>query len=167
MNKYLTLSAAALFASTAAAAAATYTFSFGTSSGGTYCDGGILYIQNNTVKSASWVHTNDNCAGGTSQGYGFLAKVKGLGKVYPMSDNSFYKNYGIYSEQLIYVLPAKPKDNAPFELWIGLDGITTFQETSGVLKNVTKGAAHIPGTGTKSTVAAVRQMIATHGNPAK
>jgi hypothetical protein len=164
MNKYLTLTAAALFAGTAGASATTYTFTFGTSGGGSYCDGGVLTIQDNSSKSAAWVHTNNNCASGTSEGLGLLEKIKGLGKVYFMSDTFESKNYGIFSEQLSYALPAKPKNGATWTLWIGLDGVTTFEADAGVLNNVTKGnAAHTPGKGTISTASVVKQMIEAHG----
>lgn len=168
MNKYLCLSAAALLAGTAGAAAATYTFTFGTSGGGSYCDGGVLHTDVDSIKTfATWTHTNNNCASGTSEGAGFLIKIKGQGKFYAMSDNFYAKNYGIYSEQLSYLLPAKPKNGAPWQLWVSLNGVSGFEGNSGVLNNVTNGKAHIPGKGTKSTASVVRQMIAAHSKSAK
>ena len=167
MNRHLILSAATLLAGTAAATAATYTFTFATSSGTPYCDGGILYTQNNSVRTAAWEHTNNNCYNGTSEGYGILTKPKGLGKVYWLSDSSYGKNYGIYSEQINYTVPAKPKNGGQWTLWIGLDGVTVFEGNSGALVDVTKGAIHNAGRGAKSTASVVRQVIAAHRRPAE
>lgn len=167
MNKYLTLGAAALFAGTAAAGAATYTFTFGTVNGGSYCDGGTLRTNNGSIRGAEWTHINDNCDGSTSQGYGFLTKVGGQGKFYAMSDDIYGRNYNIYSEQLVVMLPAKPKNGAHWSVWIGLDAVTLFQTNSGVLVNVTNGKNYISGSGTKSTTSAVRQAIAAHRTTTK
>src|SRR4051812_37401101 len=102
MNKYLMLTAAALLSSATAVDAQTYCFHFTTShGGGSYCDSGRISTSvdggalNGTVRA--WVHINNNCAGGTSQGYGFLDKAPGLGKVSLMSDDVLAKNYSSYN----------------------------------------------------------------------
>ena len=166
MNKYLMLGAAALLASAANATAAAYTFTFGTS-GYPFCDGGILVTQDNGVRSAAWIHTNNNCSGGTSEGLAILTRVTGLGLVYDLSDTYLGKNYGIYSEQINYTVPAKPKNGSRWTQWIGMDGVTSFEGNFGALVDVTKGAIHNAGRGTKSTASVVRQAIAAHRRSAQ
>ena len=89
MNKYLMLTAAAVLAGTASANARTYSFTFGTANGGVYCDGGTVYTgRDRGIYSGavwSWQHTNNNCAGGVSNGQGILGKTAGLGKIADMS----------------------------------------------------------------------------------
>jgi hypothetical protein len=159
MNKYLMLSAAALFASATGVSAATYTFKFDSMA----CDSGIMRTHAGSPQAATWTHNSNNCAGGTSEGAGLLTKVKGLGKVYPMSDTFFAKNYGIFSEQISWTLPAKPVNGAPWTLWIGINGVSSFEGNSGILSDVTKGKAHILHGSTKSIVSAMRQMLAARG----
>jgi hypothetical protein len=151
------LSAAAVLASSASAYAGTHTFVF---SG--YCDGGTVVTAIGGNKAVrAWTHTNNNCASGTSEGQGLLGKVKGLGSASEMSDTFFAKNYGIYSEQIAYTLPKKIANGATWTLWIGLDGVSSFEGNSGTLGSVN---AHVVGHGTKSTAASVKALIAQHKN---
>ena len=162
MNKYLMLSAAAVVASSANAYAGTHTFTFGTASGGAFCDGGTVVTAIGGNKAVrAWTHTNNNCYGGTSEGQGLLGKVKGIGTLSDMSDTYLGKNYGIYSEQLAYTLPKKIANGQPWTLWIGLDGVTSFEGNAGVLTSV---GAKGYGKGTTSTFSAVKQLIKNHKN---
>jgi hypothetical protein len=155
MNKYLMLSAAAVLATTGASAGTfQHSFTFGTSGGGAYCDGGSVYTSGSTVWS--WQHTNNNCASGVSYGQGHLSKNGTLGKAADMSDNYFGKNYGIFSEYLNYTLPKKLANGKPWTLWVGINGTTSFEGNAGVLTNV---AAR---KGAKSTTAGLKQLIAVH-----
>ncbi|MGH6890577.1 MAG: hypothetical protein ACREHF_15555 [Rhizomicrobium sp.] len=106
--------------------------------------------------AAAWIHTNNNCASGTSQGSGLLEKVKGLGKVWILSDNFEAKNYGIYTEQLFYTFNRR---FTKWTLWISLSGITGFEANSGVLESA--GAHGATSHGTTSTVAKVARLVAT------
>jgi hypothetical protein len=161
MNKYLMLSAAAVLASSASAYAGTHTFTFGTADGGAYCDGGTVNTDIGGNKAVrAWTHTNNNCASGTSEGQGLLGKVKGLGTSSEMSDTFYGKNYDIFSIQIAYTLPKKIANGQPWTLWVGEDGVTSFEGNSGTLVDV-DGAVH---RGTKSTAAAVKQLIAQHKN---
>lgn len=162
MNKYLMLSAAALLVSTAGANAAVYTFDFAWD-GQWSCQGGILITQDKGIKRAAWTDTDNNCAGGTSEGAGILTKVKGLGEVYVMSDTQLGKNYGIFSEQISWTLPARPRNGAPWTLWVGLNGVSSFEGNSGTLVNVTKGKVHIPRSGRAGTASVVRRLLAASG----
>jgi hypothetical protein len=158
MNKYLMLSAAAVMASTAAnAGTLTHSFTFGTSGGGSYCDGGSVYTSGATVWS--WQHTNNNCGGGVSFGQGIVAKNAVLGKSANMSDNFESKNYGSNYVYLNYTLPKKLAAGKPWELWVGFSGTTSFFANSGVLVNV------VPGhKGTKSTTSGLKALIQVHKN---
>jgi hypothetical protein len=165
MNKYLMLSAAAVLAGTACAAAKTYcyTLGFGTAGGGSYCDSGMISWNTSTAFHGavrSWKHLNNNCAGATSDGFGILGKTKGLGDYVTVSDDFYAKNYGIYSEQLAYSLPAKIKDGAKFLMWIAIDG-SAFVANTGTLENVgTCQDGRAIGHGRTSTVAGVKALIA-------
>ena len=162
MNKYLMLSAAAVLASGASAYAGTHTFVFGTASGASYCDGGTVVTAIGGNKAVrAWKHTNNNCASGTSEGQGLVGKVKGLGTVSQMSDTIEGKNYGIYSEQLGYALPKKIATGAAWSLWVGVNGISSFEGNSGVLNKVN---AHVYGKGSASTFNAVKNLIQNHKN---
>jgi hypothetical protein len=160
MNRYLLMSAAALLASTGAAGAATHSFTFGTTNGGSYCDGGTITTGLGNGYLATWIHTNNNCASGTSQGTGFLIRVKGLGEVWWMSDNYLAKNDGIYNEYLSYAFQKKIKNGSKWSVWIGLSGYTNFEANSGLLANVTAGAHRVKSRGTASTAASVAKLIA-------
>jgi hypothetical protein len=160
MNKYLLMSAAAVLASTGAATAGTHSFTFGTTYGGSYCDGGTATTGLSGGADA-WIHTNNNCASGTSQGAGVLGKTS-IGKIYANSDNYLAKNDGIYNEYLSYTLPKRIKSGKQWTLWIGLSGYTNFEGNSGVLNNVTAGAHGIKSHGTTSTAAKVKQLVAAH-----
>lgn len=162
MNKYLLMSAAAVLASTGAATAGTHSFTFATASGTAYCDGGTATTGLSSGVADAWKHTNNNCASGTSMGGGLLGKVHGLGKVYDNSDNFEAKNYGVYTEQLAYVLPKKIKTDGKWSLWVSLSGTSNFEGNSGELINVTAGAHGIKSHGTTSTTAMVKQLVATH-----
>lgn len=167
MNKYLMLSAAALLASAASATAATYTFGFVTVGGNSLCDSGILTTQDNGVRRATWKDTNDNCTYGTSEGLGLLTNVKGLGKVYTVSDTVLGKYYGTFGQQISWALPAKPRNGAPWTMWVSTDGVSSFEFRSGVLIDVGTGKTHIRGTGAKSIASVVRQMLVARGRIAK
>jgi hypothetical protein len=157
MNKYLMLSAAAVFAATGANAGTfQHSFQFGTSGGTSYCDGGSVYTSGSSVWA--WQHTNADCAGATTEGQGLLGKLNATGKSADMSDTYLGQLYGIFSEQLGYVLPKKLANGKPWELYIGLNGTTSFLGNSGVLVNV-NGAQHKGG---KSTAAGLKQLISVH-----
>jgi hypothetical protein len=152
------LSAAAVLASSASAFAGTHSFTFGTSGGGSYCDGGTVTTAIGGNKAVrAWTHTNNNCASGTSEGQGLVGKIKGLKKASPMSDTYEGKLYGVFSEQLAYTLPGKIASGGEWTLWIGLDGVTSFEGNSGVLNNVD---AHAFSKGKVSTASVVKQLIA-------
>lgn len=162
MNKYLMLSAAAVLASGASAYAGTHTFTFGTSGGGSYCDGGTVVTAIGGNKAVrAWKHTNNNCASGTSEGQGLVGKTKGLGSISLMSDTFYGKNYGIFSEQLSYSLPKKLVSGGAWTLWVGVNGVSSFEGNSGVLNNVN---AHVHGKGSVSTFNAVKNLIQNHKN---
>ena len=153
MNKYLMMSAAAVLATTAGANAGTllHSFTFGTPSGGSYCDGGSVYSSGASIWA--WQHTNNNCAGGVSTGQGLVGKLTALGYAAgDMSDN-YYGNYK--SIALNYTIPAKLKKG--WTGWIEFSGTTSFEFNSGGFKNVTPGHK-----GSKSTTAALKTLIAAH-----
>jgi hypothetical protein len=159
MNKYLMLTAAALLANSSNAQAGTHSFAFGTSGGGfctsftvtTGLDGGF-------DKNGVWAIVYNSCGSGIYYGQGLVADVKGMGEVADMSDTIAGGNYGNFSEQINFVLPKKLKAGKPWSLWIGLDGISSFEANSGVLVNT--GAAHRTA---KSALDVVRQLVKTRG----
>jgi hypothetical protein len=159
MNKYLMLSAMALLAGTTCAAAKDFCYEFGFDG---YCDGGMISWNTSTAFHGavrSWRHLNNNCASGTSEGFGILGKTKGLGDYVTVSDDFYAKNYGIYSEQIAYSLPAKIKDGAKFYLWLSLDG-STFLGNSGTLENVEKcQVGRTFGHGRRSTLDGVKAIL--------
>lgn len=159
MNRYLLMSAAAVLASTGAANAGVHSFTFGTSGGSPYCDGGTITTGFASGPLAAWVHTNDNCASGTSQGAGYLLRVKGLGKVWLMSDNYLAKNDSVYTEYLEYTFN---KPLTAWTLWIGFSGITNFEGNSGEMLDVTAGTHGVKCRGTTSTAAMLAQLVAAH-----
>ena len=171
MNKYLLLTASAVLVTTVGANAGTFCFTFDTMAGTRYCDGGRLSTAvdggslSGTVRA--WVHTNNNCAGGTSQGQGILGKVPGLGKTSIMSDTFFAKNYSIYSTQVSYGLPRKIEDGQPWTLWIGMNGTTSFEGHHGVLVEAGKCQNGPKSHGAKSTLDVVKTLIAAHRNGLK
>jgi hypothetical protein len=173
MNKYLMLTAAAVLAGTAGASAGgtCFQFTFGTAGGGSYCDGGNVYtgVDNRAYSGVlrAWRHTNNNCNGGQSSGYGILGKLTGLGKVSFMSDNIEAQNYGNYSTSLNYTLPKKIKNGQPWGLWIGLNGTTLFYGNSGVLVNASKCQNGPMSHGSKSTVEGVKAVIQAHRKATK
>ena len=162
MNKYLMLSAAAVLTATNAdAGTVLYTFQFGTSGGGSYCDGGTVY--SNGLPIMSWQHTNNNCAGGVSYGMGSAGKFPGLkGKYYAlMSDSYFLQQYGIFSEYVGYLIPEKCKPGKSiWQLWVGINGTTAFEANTGSL-NCTPNAPARKGNG-KTTAAGLKELIAVH-----
>jgi hypothetical protein len=164
MNKYLMLSAAAVLASTGANASGVHSFQFGTAYGGSYCDGGTAYTGvdggANSGAVRAWIHTNNNCASGTSQGIGLLGKIAGLGKTSVMSDTLYGKNYADFTVQLSFALPKKFKAGQPWTLWVGFSGTTNFEGNHGPLINVSPGRHMVKGHSTKSTTALVKQLIA-------
>lgn len=162
MNRYLLMSAAAVLAGTGTANAGVHSFTFATSGGTGYCDGGTITTNIANSVGAAWIHTNNNCASGTSQGAGLLGKIKGLGKVWVMSDNFEGKNYGVFAEYFTYTFSKKIRTGAQWTLWIGISGTSSFEANSGELINVTAGARGIKSHATTSTAATVSQLIAAH-----
>ena len=157
------ISAAALLAGSASAQAGTHSFEFGTANGGGSCSGFTVTtglgggIDHNGV----WAIVYNSCNGGTNFGQGLVESgVRGLGSVADMSDTIMGKNYGIFSEQIGFVLPKKLKAGQPWSLWIGLDGITSFEANGGVLVN--DGAGRHGGG--KSVLDAVRKLIPARRN---
>jgi hypothetical protein len=160
MNKYLMLSAAAALAATGANAGTfQHSFTFGTNSGGAYCDGGNTYTSGSTAWS--WQHTNNNCASGVSFGQGILAKSGTFGKSANMSDNIESKNYGSNYVYLNYTLPGKMKNGKPWEIWVGFSGTTSIFAGGGPIINVSAASKQNHG-GSKSTTTALKQLIAVH-----
>jgi hypothetical protein len=163
MNKYLMLTAAALLASATTVDAKTYCFVFGDDR----CDGGKVFtgVDDGALSGAvrAWVHTNNDCLGDTSEGYGFLSETSGLGKVSLMSDDYLAKNYGSFSTAISYVLPKNLTRVAPCAAWLGIDGTTFFEVGSGVIypydcQNAAKAQ------GRKSTLDGLRELIRAHHN---
>jgi hypothetical protein len=160
MNKYLMLSAAGILAATNAnAGTVLYSFQFGTASGGAYCDGGTVY--SNGLPVMSWQHTNNDCAGGMSEGVGTATKFPGLkGKYALMSDSIFAQEYGIFSEYISVLLPEKlKKGKGIWETWIGLNGTTAFEANTGPLIEVDAAARKKSG---KSVTTGLKELIAVH-----
>lgn len=154
MNRYLLLSAAALLAGTTAgsANAGTHTFTFGTSNGGSYCDGGKVVTGTGGDKAVwSWTHTNNNCASGTSEGQG-LAGKSGKKSIATMSDTYDTKQH-ITTQSVSYVLPQKLKPGGHWEMWIEVGGVSSYEGGHGVL---IMGAHQTSG---QSTLAAVTKFI--------
>jgi hypothetical protein len=162
MNKYLMLSAAAVLASTVAnAGTAQHTFTFQTAGGFSYCDGGTVYTSGASVWS--WQHTNADCEGTTTEGQGLVGKLDAVkGKVAAVSDTYLGQIYGIFSEYESFTFPKKIKNGAPYELWIGMNGTTSFQAASGVLGNVDGGQPVRKGR--KSTSDGLKELIQLHKN---
>jgi hypothetical protein len=159
MNKYLLLSAVAALASgNAHAGTAVHSWKFASSAGGTYCDGGTLYT--NGTSLWAWRHTNIECRGVSSTGYGRFGRLDGFGKGAAMSDNLVALNYGTNFFAVSFVIPKKIKDGAHWELDVGFTGTTAFIGNSGTLVNVTNGAHAPTSHGTVSTMQAVRDLIA-------
>ena len=164
MNKYLMLSAAAALVGTAGSANAgslINTFQFGTAGGGSYCDGGAAFTSGGGLRS--WIHTNNNCGGATSQGQGLVGKLSEVGfKGADMSDMLFCKNYG-FSACNTYVnfqLSKKINNGNPWTLTIGFGGTTSFVANSGVYINV--GHAGKAKGGSKSATSNLKQLIQVH-----
>jgi hypothetical protein len=152
MNKYLMLSAAAVMASTTANAGTfVHSFTFGTSGGGAYCDGGNVYSSGTNIWA--WQHTNNNCSGGVSYGQGLVGKNSVTGKSADMSDGL----YGNSAFTLNYVLPAKLKNGKPWSLWCQFSGTTSFNCNSGVLTSVVAGHK-----GNKSTSSGLKALLQLH-----
>lgn len=158
MNKYLMITAAALLAGGTGAHAGTHSFVFGTANGGSTCtsftvttglDGGIDH-------NGAWAIVYHSCNGGSNFGQGLVEYgVKHLGDVADMSDTILGQAYGVYSQQLSVALPRKLKAGKPWSLWLGIDGISSFEMNSGVLLN--DGAGRHGGR--KSVLDAVRQLL--------
>jgi hypothetical protein len=160
MNKYLMLSAAALFATTHAdASSLLYSFKFGTAEGGSYCDGGNVYGDAGSPVM-SWQHTNADCYGAIGYGMGSLAKFNGLkGKYALMSDTSFSQTSGFYFEVL---LPNKLKHGVGiWELWAGFSGTSAFEANEGPLVQVDAARGKRNG---RSIASNIKQLIAVHKN---
>lgn len=142
MNKYLLISAAALLASAASADAVTVTFSG-------YC-GSIILTPQGKRFNAQYI----GCSGQlTGTGFGVAEKIKGVGKFVDLSDNALGNNYGIYSEYLNYQLSLPLKNGGSWSLWVGVNGISSFEGNSGTY-NV-DGA----GRGGRNIVAETRALL--------
>lgn len=170
MNKYLAvLSAAVLSTNSIGAAAGEHSFLFCTAGGGCYCDMGTVKTAIGGNKAVrAWVHF-PACSNGlsqTSQGLGLLGKTKGLGSVSDMSDTFLAKYYGIFSEQLAYTLPKQIANGQPWTMWVGFDGVSSFEGNSGVLCEVRAGRP-ARGRGTRSTIDAVKALIGARKASAK
>ncbi len=173
MNKYLMLSAAAVLVGSAGSVNAgtlVATFTFGSSGGGSFCDGGAVYTSGGGLRA--WIHGNNNCAGGTSIGQGMVGKLKAYGdftgtkgKGSDMSDNFWAKTYGSFAVVLNYQLPKKIANGQPWTLTIGLGGTTSFITNSGVLANVNH--AHNGKVGAKSTTSNLKTLIQLHRSSQK
>jgi hypothetical protein len=155
MNKYLMMSAAALLAATASAvnaSAGEQHFTFGTTGGGSYCDGGIGQWSGYVY---GWVHTNYDCAGRNAVGNpGIAGKTAGIGKNVNMSDASFFSdNLGYICS---YDFPNKFKIGGTWSLWCSFSGSLATEVNSGILLSSN---AKAPG-GTKSTLSAVKALVA-------
>lgn len=160
MNKYLMMSAAAVFVGTGAQAGTlSHTFGFGTGGGGSYCDGGSLYT--NGTSLWAWRHNNNNCSGAVSTGSGRNGK-QGSFKGASMSDNLYAINYGASSIAVNFLLPKKIKKGAGWQLDVEFSGTTAFVGNSGPLINVTPGK-HLPKSMSKnSTTTKLKSLIALH-----
>jgi hypothetical protein len=171
MNKYLLMSATAVIAGTTTAGAGTYCFNFENANGGSCCDSGMIVtgVDGGAFSGAlrAWIHANNNCAGGTSEGYGILGKTNGPGKVSFMSDDIYAKNYNDYTTAAGWTLPRKIKNGQPWSVWVGFSGATLFEAGSGWLVGVSKCKNHPLSHGTKSTVELVRTLVAAHRNTQK
>jgi len=169
MNEYLMMSAAAVLAGTAsgAANAATHSFTFASAYGNPYCDGGTVYETGTNSTLWTWAHTNNNCAGGVS--YGFGVRGKSPACIYPptgieficavMSDPYFCQNDGLCSWSISYALPKKIKTGQPYLLFIKFSGTSSFPGGYGVLVNA------MPNHKAKnSTISRMKELIALHRN---
>ena len=158
MNKYLLMSAAALLAGSGAAHAKTYSFMFASIYGEIGCQVGIITTGLAGGNAAAWIDTNNDCGGDTSQGAGLLENVKGLGKVWVLSDNYFAKNLGLYNTYVSWTLQKPIANGSAWTVWIGFSGISNFEENYGTLANVKKGAHPAKPHGRTSTVAKVTAL---------
>lgn len=118
MNKYLLLSAAAIFASTGARA----------SNFATICFNGDPVVQLNY--SGNNYNAVFLLAGG---GYAFdiAGKTKGLGRHITLDDPYLAQNYGIYSQMYAFDIAAPPKNGRRLTEWLQLDGTTAFEVNGG------------------------------------
>lgn len=153
------LTAAALLAGGATAQAGTHSFMFGTSNGGGGCSGFTVTtgLDGGFDNNGVWAIVYNPCSGSPNYGQGLVAKTKGLGEVADMSDTVYGQNYGIFSEQINFVLPKKLKAGQPWSLWVGVDGISSFEGNSGVLVN--------PGAvrrGNRRAFDVVRQLVGAY-----
>ncbi len=133
MNKYLMLSAAALIATTAGANAKgtpLTQFTFGSSGGGAYCDGGTLH--KTTATAWAWTHNYEAACGYSYNafGQGLNGKNKATGKSADMSDNSYAHASGI---ALSYTLPSKMNAGGTWTLWVTFGGTSSFEGNEGTL----------------------------------
>jgi hypothetical protein len=162
------LTAAALLSSVTTVDAKTYCFKFGTAGGGSYCDTGRIStgVGGGALSGAlrAWVHTNNDCVSGTSQGYGFLSKTPGIGKVSLMSDDILAENYGNYSTAVSYALPKKIRNGQPWSAWVGMNGTNFFEAGSGYIINVGDCQNRPVNHARKSTLDSMRELIRMHRN---
>lgn len=160
MNRYLLLSAAAVLAGTTQANATSFTFA--SSGGASYCDSGAVTTGLSGGVAWAWTHINPNCAGGTSQGAGLVAKNKAVARQgFALLSDNYEGEKGVYNEATSYQFPKKLKNGAKWRLWIEMSGSTMFEQTCGILKNVTPGRNAPAGNGNTSTLSAVQALIAT------
>jgi hypothetical protein len=152
MNKYLMLSAAAVFAGAAPATAAVHGFAFGTLGGAPVCDTASV-VTNGSVWA--WQHDFTNCGSSIiSTGQGLLSKVEGVGKGAMMSDN----HTGNYTSVAIsYWLPKSLRPGKIWSLWVEFSGISSFKYESGILL----GAAPVHKAA-PSTLTRVQSLIRAH-----
>jgi hypothetical protein len=165
MNRYLMLTAAALLAGTASAGADCYTFTFASTGGASFCDGGMIGWSSGGSAQRSWRHINNNCAGASSEGFGLLGKTKGFGDFSTMSDDVDARN-NVFSQQVAYSLPKNIKNGQPFVSWVEVGGTTAFETGNGILVNVAActdraSVSH----GRTSTLAGVTAIMAARRAP--
>ena len=126
MNKYLMLSAAALFGSALPAFAGDqarmHTIHFETANGASYCDG--MSFQKTGRHIAAGLHLKDNCASNV-QVVGTVDK-----KAFQLSQNY---NSG-HSIALMYDIFKPIRNGGTWDLWICFSGTSCFEGNSGVYK---------------------------------
>ena len=152
MNKYLMMTAAALLASTGGANAGQQQFTFGTSGGQPYCDGGTGAWSGNIY---IWEHLNADCNGRNYVGGpGIEGRTRGIGRNVNMFDTfSIANNSGFLCS---YDFPRKFKIGGPWSLWCSFSGSFPSELNSGVLLS----SQPKPPAATKSSLSAVKAIVA-------
>ena len=123
MNRYLMMSAAALFGSASPAFASDqakmHTIHFGTANGGTYCDG--MKFQKTGPHLAAGQHLNADCAGKVVQVIGTVDKTA----------FHFSENAGSSSAYMYDIF--KPiRDGGRWDMWACFSGVSCILGNSGI-----------------------------------